>query len=175
MERPFELSQLIADLRAASQRDDASVDIQAILQRALCEPEKFQQALPVFADNDTILHEDERISIWHCRFDPGYTVPAHDHQLTAVIGIYSGAEKNEMYGRQADGSLALEQVVTLTPGDVLRISPNDIHAVSCASAEPCCGIHVYTGRLTTVDRSLFDVRRGEEMTFTDENYQRLTR
>ena len=36
-----------------------------------------------------------------------------------------------------------------------------------------CAIHVYLGKLTTVDRSLFDTKTGEEMHFSDNNYNRL--
>lgn len=56
---------------------------------------------------------------------------------------------------------------------MLQIGPNAIHAVGCASETPTCGIHVYLGELTQVERSLFDVAAGAEMTFDDDNYQRL--
>lgn len=174
MDVELDLDMLVASLQTASRSPDASADVYAIMRSVFRDPLTLQRHMPVFKDNDTILHEDETVSIWHCRFDPGYTVPAHDHQLEAFIGIYSGAEKNELYRRCPDSGIELETVVTLTPGDVLQIKPNDIHAVSCASAEPCCGIHVYLGCLTTVNRSLFDSARGDELRFTDENYERLT-
>ena len=139
------------------------------------EPSSVQREMPDFEENDVILYEDDTVSIWHCRFDPGYTVPAHDHQMSATIGIYRGAEKNELYQRVANGGLAKQREIVLRAGDVLQIHASDIHAVSCASDVPCCGIHVYLGCLTAADRSLFDVVSGNELNFSDENYRRLTR
>jgi len=172
---PFDLQHVIDELKAAARNDSAGVEVNSILRNALQFPDRVEERMSEFTDNDTILFEDETVSIWHCRFDPGYTVPAHDHQMMAFIGIYRGAEKNILYSRQLNGQLAIEKEVTLLQGDVLQISPSEIHAVSCASEVPCCGIHVYLGCLTTVDRSLFDVRNGDELKFTDDNYHRLTR
>ena len=171
----FDLDILVGKLRTLSTQPDPAAEIQNALKQALQDTNQVQQRMPVFKDNDTILYEDEMISIWHCRFDPGYTVPAHDHQMTATIGIYQGAECNTLYRRGSDTEIMVVREIELQPGDVLQLQPGDIHTVRCASEVPCCGIHVYQGTLTAVDRSLFDIRTGEGMKFTDENYDRLTR
>ena len=57
--------------------------------------------------------------------------------------------------------MELSSVVEVTPGEVLSIGPSAIHSVACTGTEPSCGIHVYLGPLTRVERSLFDLGSGE--------------
>ena len=170
----FDLDELIARLKRSVEDDSPSVRVKAILQEQLQDPDRVLKGMPEFADDEAILFEDDRISIWFCRFRPGTTVPPHDHQMVATIGVYSGAERNEFFENDPDGTIRQSSEVILSAGNMLQIGPSAIHAVGCASAEPCCGIHVYLGCLTEVDRSLFDIPNGERLKFTDENYQQLT-
>lgn len=167
------LSDLVTRVRAAAVSATARADIKAALEEAVADPEAFGASLPVFEEDDVILHEDDSVSIWHCRFQPGKTVPPHDHKMLATIAVYRGAERNDFYERSADGGLQKSSEVRLGAGDVFQIGPSAIHAVGCDSEEPCCGIHVYLGALTKVDRSLFDLSDGAALPFTDENYYRL--
>lgn len=170
---PFNLDKFIQQLRSAAQQTDARAQVKRIVQEAVSDPETVRQALPDYAEDDVVLYEDEQVSIWHCRFQPGLTVPPHDHQMTATIGVYQGAERNRFYTRNADGKAQHAQDKVLAPGDVLQFGPTAIHAVASDSPSPTCGFHVYLGKLTTVERSLFDPESGEEMPFTDEAYEQL--
>lgn len=167
------LDELVAALREAAVLDDAAKRVKSLLEAAVAAPEDFAAGLPAFADNDTILFEDETVSIWHCHFEPGSTVPPHDHQMTATIGLYQGLEQNHFFRRDAQGRAQRDSSVSLRPGEVLQMAPGAIHAVSGGEPDGCSGIHVYLGRLTTVERSLFDPDSGERMDFSDDNYQRL--
>ncbi|MEM6661514.1 MAG: hypothetical protein AAF666_04975 [Pseudomonadota bacterium] len=172
----FDIETLVTDLRAAATQDRPQQSVRSVLQTALADPVAVNEGIPDYAENEVVLFEDDSISIWFCRFLPGQTVPAHDHQMHATIGVYRGAERNEFFETAADGvALQKSNEVVLEPGKVLQIGPDAIHAVSCASAEPSLAIHVYLGKLTTVDRSLFDTDTGEAMAFSDDNYERLTR
>lgn len=169
----FDLNDLVTRLRLAAKGDDPRAAIKMILEDAVKDPQHVQDGIPTFEDNDTILFEDDTVSIWHCRFMPGYSVPAHDHQMSATIGVYQGAERNDFFENDPNGGIRKSSEVELSAGQVLAIGPSAIHAVGCASDEPCCGIHVYLGALTAVDRSLFDTTGNEVLKFTDENYRRL--
>lgn len=171
--KPFDLSDLISRLRETVNKESPSAEVKAILQQEFHDPGRVVNAMPDFEEDEVILYEDDTISIWFCRFRPGTTVPPHDHQMVATIGVYSGAERNDFFENDPKGTIRKSSEVILNAGKVLQIGPSAIHAVGCASAEPCCGIHVYLGRLTEVDRSLFDIPNGERMQFTDENFQRL--
>lgn len=173
-ESSFDLDRLVAELRNAAKSNQARAEIKSILETTMADANWVEAGIPEFEDNDVILFEDDTVSIWHCRFMPGYQVPAHDHQMTATIGVYRGAERNIFFENDPNGTIRESGKIEVSAGNVIQIGPNAIHAVACASAEPCCGIHVYLGELTKTDRSLFDVEGGEVMNFTDENYERLT-
>ena len=117
----------------------ASEAVQALLTDLVADPQRVRDMLPNYVENDVILFEDDSISIWHCRFMPGFAVPAHDHQTHATIAVYDGAERNDFFEKGADGSLSKTREVVLEAGGVLEIGPDDIHSVACASETPCCG------------------------------------
>lgn len=167
------VDELVGALREAALAEDARAQVKAILQEAVADPAGFAAALPEYAEDDVILFEDASVSIWHCRFQPGKTVPPHDHRILATIAVYRGAERNDFYEKSEDGGLRKSSEVRLGAGDVFQIGPSAIHAVGCASEDPCCGIHVYLGELTTVERSLFDLENGKSVPFSDENYRKM--
>ena len=177
----FDLDDLLARLKKAAIAPDAPKAVRTILEETVSNPEAVAIGMPTFVGNEAILFEDETISIWFCRFMPGISVPPHDHQMSATIGIYCGAERNDFYENdpskdtQGDtkGGIRKSGKAELPPGEVLSIGPSAIHSVTCISDEPCSGIHVYLGKLTTVDRSLFNTETNETLKFTDENYLNL--
>lgn len=175
MSATFDLEALVTDLREAAQGETPHRAVRKILERTVTDHEAVASAMPMFAEDDVILFEDDSVSIWHCRFHPSKTVPAHDHRVHATIGVYSGAERNDFFEPDPAGGIRKKSEVVLSAGNVLQIGPSAIHAVGCASETPCLGIHVYLGALTRIDRALYDTQKGEVLSFSDENYARLTR
>jgi predicted metal-dependent enzyme (double-stranded beta helix superfamily) len=94
--------------------------------------------------------------------------------MSACIGVFHGAERNDMYERGADNILKPLKSTDIHAGEVLEIGYDAIHGVSCTSAEPSEAIHVYLGALSRVDRDLYDMEHGTVLAFTDENYSQLT-
>lgn len=175
MSEAFDIGAFAAALREAALQEDAPRAVQALMEQAMADPARVAAGMPDYEENDIILHEDESVSIWHCRFMPGTTVPAHDHQMSAVIGVYAGRERNDFFAGDGNGGLRRSGRRELEPGDVLPIGPSAIHSVTCISSTPCCGIHVYLGNLTERERSLFNPDTGEAMSFTMDNYDKLQR
>lgn len=168
----LDVSEIIGRLRNAAVQGDATKAVRAIVEEVVSDPERASRSFPDVGD-DVILFEDDTVSIWYCHFHPGVSVPAHDHQLSACIGVFRGRERNDLFEADPDGGIRKSSEVFLEPGSVLSIGPNAIHAVACVSDVPCNGLHVYLGNLTEVERTLFDVDRNEAMRFDDENYARL--
>ena len=112
-----------------------------------------KDAMPAFENDDEVLFEDDNVSIWFVRFMPGLHVPPHDHQTTATIGVYEGAEDNHFYLHEG-GQLVQKTTKRVGPGDVIALKPEGIHSVEAADGRQSCGIHVYLARLTTIERSL---------------------
>ncbi len=168
----FELDTFVAQLRGAARDDDPVKAVRGLMTGAFRDPEAIRAAMPEFDNDDEILFEDESVSIWFVRFVPGLHVPPHDHQTTATIGVYEGAEDNHFYLREAD-RLVRKSTRRVGPGDVIALKPDGIHSVEAADGRPSCGIHVYLAELTRIERSLFDWETGAAVPYTDENYDAM--
>jgi predicted metal-dependent enzyme (double-stranded beta helix superfamily) len=171
---PFNLDNFIRQLRAAAITDDAAKRVRQLMVDAFRDPVSIQSAMPHYDNDDEVLFEDDNVSIWFVRFVPGQHVPPHDHQTTATIGVYEGAEDNHFYLREA-GRLVHKTSKRVSPGEVIALKADGIHSVEAADGAPSRAIHVYLAKLTTIERSLFDWDSGAVSPFTDENFERMTR
>ena len=170
----FELNAFVQQLRAAAHQDEPVKRVRELMTDAFRDPASIKAAMPEFDNDDEILFEDDTVSIWFVRFVPGLHVPPHDHQTTATIGVYEGAEDNHFYLRDAE-RLVHKSSKRVGPGDVIALKPDGIHSVEAADNEQSRGIHVYLAKLTTIERSLFDWDSGIAIPYTDENYDRMKR
>ena len=170
---PFSIEALVDDLRAVAQQPNSATEVRNIMDMIFENPVGVSQGMPSYEEDDVVLFEDDTISIWHCRFQPGNAVPPHDHQVAAIIGVYRGVERNDFFQAGESGKISKGKAVEMAPGTVLSIGPSAIHSVECISESPSCGIHVYLGPLTRIERNLFDVKTGERMRYTEEAYDRL--
>jgi predicted metal-dependent enzyme (double-stranded beta helix superfamily) len=170
----FELDDFVSRLRQAAVSDEPVKRVRALMTGAFGDPAAIRAAMPRFDNDDEVLYEDDSVSIWSVRFMPGLHVPPHDHQTTATIGVYEGAEDNHFYLREA-GRLVHRSSRRVGPGDVIALKPDGIHSVHAADGLESRGIHVYLAPLTTIERSLFDWETGEACAFTDDNYERMKR
>jgi predicted metal-dependent enzyme (double-stranded beta helix superfamily) len=170
----FKLDDFVTQLRQAAKSDEPVGQVRALMSGAFSNPDAIRDAMPAFDNDDEIIYEDDTVSIWFVRFVPGLHVPPHDHQTTATIGVYEGAEDNHFYLREP-GRLVHKSTRRVGPGDVIALKPDGIHSVQAADGRQSCGIHVYLAKLTTIERSLFDWNSGEARPFTDENYDLMIR
>ena len=170
----FSLENFVAAAREAAVCEGPSKATLALMKRTFAQPGSIAAKIGAYDKDDEILFEDSTVSIQYVRFKPGILVPPHDHQIPAFIGVYQGVEENRMY-RVDDTGLTHLTTKNIGPGDVLSIGPNGIHAVQALNNEASEAIHVYLGKLTTVERSLFDWETGASTPFTDENYNQLVK
>ena len=146
------LDQLVEHLKAATDSGQPEKTIKTLLKAFVEQPEQAKSAMPDFDQDEAILFEDDQISIWYCRFQPGASVPPHNHNMTAFIGVFHGTERNDMYEHGDEDILKPLKSTDIHAGEVLSIAPDAIHGVTCTSAEPSEAIHVYLGayRVLTV-------------------------
>lgn len=168
---PF-LDSFTVDARTATGMDrplEAVIDLMA---RTLADP----AAIPVpdLPENETMLFEDETVSIWHERFLPAEVLPPHDHGMFAVLGVYRGAESNRLY-RPGGGALRPAGELILRAGEFHVFGPGDVHAVTALGGAPSLGLHVYLGPLTRVARSLYDWETGEARAMDGAAFAAMTR
>jgi predicted metal-dependent enzyme (double-stranded beta helix superfamily) len=117
-----------------------------------------------------LLHCDplERFSVVSFVWGPAQFTPVHDHRVWGLIGVLRGAEIEQGFMRQADGSLLAVATNRLEAGEVTAVSPSlgDIHRVCNAfSDRTSISIHVYGANIGAQIRSTYDIAAGTEHAF----------
>jgi predicted metal-dependent enzyme (double-stranded beta helix superfamily) len=97
---------------------------------------------------------------------PGSATPIHDHLAWGLVGLYRGAQAEEIYA-QRNGALELVEQRRLDAGDFYALIPprDDIHRVRTTSAETSVSIHLLTNDTGCVWRHAYDPNSGEARPF----------
>lgn len=90
------------------------------------------------------LYRSPELTILNFAWAPCMSLMPHNHQMSAVIGIYSGREDN-VFWRRSDASIEAAGAKSLGAGEVATLGSNIIHSVTNPIAKMTCALHVYTG------------------------------
>jgi predicted metal-dependent enzyme (double-stranded beta helix superfamily) len=92
--------------------------------------------------------------------------PVHDHLAWGLVGLYRGAQEEEIY-EPGDHGLRLVEARALAPGDFYALIPPraDIHRVRTTSAEASVSIHLLTNDTGCVWRHAYDPESGAASAF----------
>jgi len=109
---------------------------------------------------------DGSLSLFSLVVPPGSATPIHDHLAWGLVGLYRGAQDEEIYVKQ-DGGLELVERRLLRPGDFYVLIPprDDIHRVRTTSAETSVSIHLLTNDTGCVWRHSYDHASGAAKPF----------
>lgn len=98
---------------------------------------------------------------------PGAQTPVHNHLAWGLVGLYRGAQDEEVFRRRDDGrtpdraDLALSERHPLGPGDFYELLPeNDIHRVRTTSDVTSVSIHLLGNDNGCVWRQRFHPQEG---------------
>ncbi len=160
-----------AFVRKYSTETEMMLHIKPLLEKLLASKSVPSEALKPRADRFAmnLLHmpEDKRFSIIGGVWQPQQTTPIHDHLTWALIGVYTGQEREVIYRRLDDGRdprhAKLEKVSerTNTPGRVTVLGSAGIHRVDNPSNETTTSIHVYGRDIGNTERHSYDPVTGE--------------
>ena len=92
----------------------------------------------------TPIHRSPQLTIINFVWAPYMSLMPHDHQMFAVIGIYSGREDN-VFWRRTDASIEAAGAKSLGPGEIATLGRNIIHSVLNPIGKMSSAIHVYGG------------------------------
>jgi predicted metal-dependent enzyme (double-stranded beta helix superfamily) len=155
----FDLEQFTADCRAAINADSSHKLVREVVARAVSDPNLVLKAIgePKRAEVQKLYHAPD-LTILNIVWGPMMTIMPHDHQMWAVIGIYSGREDNMFWRRLPDGSGRVEAVGAraLRVGDAEPLGHNIIHSVTNPIPRLTGAIHVYGGDFFAAERSEWD-------------------
>ncbi len=92
----------------------------------------------------TPLYRSPELTIINFVWAPYMCLMPHNHQMFAVIGIYSGREDN-IFWRRTTTRIEAVQAKTLGSGEVALLDRDIIHSVLNPIGKMTCALHVYGG------------------------------
>jgi predicted metal-dependent enzyme (double-stranded beta helix superfamily) len=144
----FDLDQFIADCRGALAADKSHKLVREVVARAVADPAAVLERLGEPAHCAlTALHRSEDLTILNIVWAPYMTVAPHNHNMWAVIGIYTGREDNIFWRRLPgrNGRLEAAGARALGRGDAEPLGRDIIHSVTNPIPRLTAAIHVYGG------------------------------
>ncbi len=156
----FDLDQFIADCRAALKAERSQKLVREVVARAVSDPAAVLRTLgePRRAVLQK-LHQAPDLTILNVIWAPHMTLMPHNHQMWAVIGIYTGREDNIFWRRipgGQGGKLEAAGAKALSAKDAEPLGGNIIHSVTNPIARLTGAIHVYGGDFFGIERSEWD-------------------
>jgi predicted metal-dependent enzyme (double-stranded beta helix superfamily) len=162
----FDLDQFTADCRAALAADNSHKNVREVVARAVSDPCAILKGLgePKRSEVQKLYHSSD-LTILNVIWAPHMTIMPHNHQMWAVIGIYTGREDNIFWRRGPGahgGKLEAVGARALSTKDADPLGHNIIHSVTNPIARLTGAIHVYGGDFFGAERSEWDPETLEE-------------
>ena len=92
----------------------------------------------------TPIYRTHDLTIMNHVWAPFMSLMPHNHQMFAVVGIYSGREDN-IFWRRKETTIEAAGAKSLGSGDVAMLGREIIHSVLNPIGKMSCAIHVYGG------------------------------
>jgi predicted metal-dependent enzyme (double-stranded beta helix superfamily) len=173
----FDINQFIADCRRAVAEDESHKSVREVVARAVSDPVAVLKGLgePRRAEVQKLYHSDN-LTILNVIWGPRMTIMPHNHQMWAVIGVYTGREDNIFWRRIPGGNggrLEAAGARALCEKDAEPLGRNIIHSVTNPISRLTGAIHVYGGDFFDVARSEWDPETLLEQRYDVEKNMRL--
>ena len=145
----FDLDRFIADCRAALAADRSHAFVRDVVARTVSDPASVLKGLgePGRAGLHKLYQSDD-LTILNVVWAPMMTIVPHNHQMWAVIGIYTGREDNIFWRRvrgEPGGKLEAAGAKALCVRDAEPLGRDIIHSVTNPIPRLTAAIHVYGG------------------------------
>ena len=173
----FDLDEFVADCRAALAEDSSHKAVREVVARAVSEPGAVLATLgePKPARVEKLYHADD-LTILNVIWAPRMTLMPHNHEMWAVIGVYSGREDNVFWrrvGGEDDGRIEAAGAKDMGERDAVPLGRDIIHSVTNPIPRFTGAIHVYGGDFFGAPRSEWDPETLREQPYDIEKNLRL--
>jgi predicted metal-dependent enzyme (double-stranded beta helix superfamily) len=171
----FETEKFIEDCKRAVAEDDSHKAVREVIAEAVSDPNAIVKTLgmPTEAGFTPLYHSDG-LTILNFAWAPLMTLMPHNHNMWAVIGIYSGREDNIFWRRTEDG-IEAAGAKELCIKDAAPLGKDAVHSVTNPIEKITAALHVYGGDFFAPGRSEWDAETLEERPFDVERSRRLFR
>jgi predicted metal-dependent enzyme (double-stranded beta helix superfamily) len=148
--------------------------VREVVARAVSQPTQVLKGLgePQRAGVQT-LYRSDNLTILNVIWGPRMTIMPHNHQMWAVIGVYTGREDNIFWRRLPGGKVEAAGARALCEKDAEPLGHNIIHSVTNPIGRLTGAIHVYGGDFFAAERSEWDPETLREQRFDVERARRL--
>ena len=142
--------------RANDGTADAQAAVQEVLRQAMSDPAAVLAGVgePVKGALRA-LHRSADLTILNIVWAPLMQLLPHDHNMWALIGIYTGREDNIFWERR-DARIAATGALAIGRGDVIALPQDVIHSVANPIGKLTGAIHIYGGDFFAGGRTEWD-------------------
>ena len=173
----FDLDRFVESCREALSESENTRALREIVAREVADPASVIAGLGTPEEGGIhCLHQAQDITILNVIWAPYMTIMPHNHNMWAVIGVYSGREDNIFWRRLADdahGKIEAAGAKSLAPGTATPLGPDIIHSVTNPTGKLTGAIHIYGGDFITSPRSEWEPETLSESPFTMERSKQL--
>lgn len=172
----FDTEQLLADLQAAGAEASPERAVREVVNRAVSQPNALLSALgePKHGGIERI-HVAQNLTVLNVVWAPRMTLKPHNHNMWAVIGVYTGREDNIFWRRLDAVAPGIEAAgaKSLGAGEAQPLGRDIIHSVTNPTASFTGAIHVYGGDFFEIPRSEWEPSTLQESPYDVEGNLRL--
>jgi predicted metal-dependent enzyme (double-stranded beta helix superfamily) len=155
----FNVEQFTADCRAAGAVDGASAVLEVVAGAVSAPSEVLESLGEPQRAGVQVLHRSGELTILNLVWGPHMCQVPHNHEMWAVIGIYTGREDNIFWRRPAGAPGARIEAAgakALSDREAVPLGRDIIHSVVNPIRRLTGAIHVYGGDFFAVPRSEWD-------------------
>jgi predicted metal-dependent enzyme (double-stranded beta helix superfamily) len=153
----FDRDAFVADCQAALKDANPERAVREVVARAVSDPAGVLQGLGEPAQGGVHkIHAAPDLTIINVIWSKYMTILPHNHEMWAVIGIYTGREDNIFWRRikdEAGGRIEAAGAKALGVKDAVPLGKDIIHSVTNPIPRLSGAIHVYGGDFFGVSRS----------------------
>lgn len=169
----FDTEKFIDDCKKANAGGESHKAVRELLIRVVSSPQTVLEALgePVSGGINKLYHSPE-LTILNVVWPPFMTLMPHNHNMWAVIGVYTGREDN-IFWRRVEDRVEAAGAKALGVGDVEPLGKDIVHSVTNPIGRFTGAIHIYGGDFFCEARSEWDPETLQERPFEMERALRL--
>jgi predicted metal-dependent enzyme (double-stranded beta helix superfamily) len=173
----FEIQRFVEDCRSAMQDTQSLNAIRELVVEAISDPDELMKALgePTLGAVKCLYKSDD-LTIINPIWAPRMTIMPHNHNMWAVIGVFTGREDNIFWRRIKDdpqGHIEAAGADTVGPGKAVSLGKDIIHSVTNPTSTFTSAIHVYGGNFYEEHRSEWNPEDLTERDYDIEKNMRL--
>jgi len=152
----FDIDRFIEDCLAACAEDSSHKAVREVAARVVSAPSAMIAALGEPTEAGVAkLHHAPDLTILNVAWAPYMTLKPHNHNMWAVIAVYSGREDN-IFWRRVDGRITAAGARELCVGDAEPLGRDIIHSVTNPAPRLNGALHIYGGDFFNEPRSEWD-------------------